>query len=541
MPSMYAESLRAFLKPIIPFLDDPDVNEVLVNGPTDIWVEKNGRISRTSAQFSEEGLMAAARNIAQFVGRVLNDERPRLDARLPDGSRIHIVLAPIARKGTTLAIRKFSSESMSMDRLQGLGSVSKPLARLLEAVTTLKQNTIVAGGTGSGKTSLLNVLTAFIPDDERLVTIEDSAELQPQQRNVISFESRPPDKNGKGEVTLGELLNSALRVRPDRIIVGEVRGGECFYLLQAMNTGHSGSLATTHANTPLDALRRLESLCLMSGIELPLVAIRAQVASAVNLVVVCERFPDGTRKLITVSEVLPLNERGDYRVQDLFVYTQTDRDPTTGQVIGYHAPTGVLPMFFERLKAQGLGDLDESFFDPATYRLPQPGVFVADLGERTRWAPSIRARLAGEPVETFEPPRATPKAAVAAPASIPPPKPAPPPPAPVVSKEVLTQDTPPDGAMMPELEPVAPPRPPPPAVKAQPHAPPPPVRPIAPAAPSAPTAPAVREAPSIQVSEELLQEASRANSESTQVRPNPLTPARPAVDDDRTDPQIRTR
>jgi pilus assembly protein CpaF len=447
---MYSDSVRAFLKPITPFLDDPSVLEVVVNGPREVWVERGGRIVRTDAQFSEEGLLAACRNIAQFVGRVLNEERPRLDARLPDGSRIHIILEPMARKGAILAIRKFMRESMPLRRLVDLSTLSPALARLLDAAIQLHLNIIVAGGTGSGKTSLLNVLSGCISNDERVVTIEDSAELQLQQSNVISLESRPPDKFGKGEVTLADLLNSALRLRPDRIIVGEARGGECFSLIQAMNTGHTGSMATTHANTPVDTLRRLETLCLMSGIELPLMATRGQVASAVNLVICLARYPDGTRKLTHVSEVLPLDDRGEYRVQDLFVYQQTGRDPKTQAVVGHFVPTGVVPTFFARLGPAGI-DLPETFFDPAAHALESPTIFSADLGPKTRWVPSYRARMAGQPAP--EVPRWVEAPPKPKPATVPPHRPPPPKPPPSkrdeptiqVSEELLNDDSTPVG------------------------------------------------------------------------------------------------
>jgi pilus assembly protein CpaF len=305
--SMYSESLRAFLKPVLIYLDDPSVTEIMINGPTDIWIERKGKVFKTDAFFSEEGLLGAARNMAQFVGRILSDERPRLDARLPDGSRIHVVIPPIARKGTTIAIRKFFKDKLTIDALIKYKSMTAQMARLIDAGIHTKLNMLVSGGTGSGKTTLLNIVSSLIPDDERILTIEDSAELQLNQSHLVPFESRPPDKFGKGGVDMGDLLTSALRLRPDRIVVGEVRGGEAFYLVQAMNTGHGGSLATCHANTPTDTLRRIESLCLMSGIELPMVAIRAQVASAINFVVCCERLHDGSRKTIALSDVLPLN------------------------------------------------------------------------------------------------------------------------------------------------------------------------------------------------------------------------------------------
>lgn len=394
--SMYSDSVRAFLKPILPYLDDPDVSEIMINGAEEIWIEKRGLLSRTDAQFSDEGLLAAARNIGQYVGRVLSQERPQLDARLPDGSRIHIVLSPVARNGPVISIRKFFKDKLDMDRLISFGSATAPMARLIEALVQLKLSTIIAGGSGSGKTTLLNVVTRFIPLDERIVTIEDSAELQLEQPHIVPFESRPPDKFGKGEVTLGDLLNSALRLRPDRVLVGEVRGGEAFYLLQAMNTGVDGSMCTTHASTPVDTLRRLETLSLMGSSDLPMVAVRAQVTSALNIIVCCARLADGSRKVTHVSEVLPLTESGEYRTQDLFVYTITGKDED-GRILGYHAPTGILPTFMKRLETQGFSDLDEAFFDPATYGVRAPSSSHGSSAYEVRWAPSLRHRAEGLP------------------------------------------------------------------------------------------------------------------------------------------------
>ena len=373
--SLFSESLRAFLKPVVPFLDDPEVSEILINGPKEIWVERRGKLHKTEVAFTEEGLLAAARNMAQYVGRPLSEERPRLDARLPDGSRIHVVLAPVARRGTTISIRKFFPEKLTAAKLVKLGWMTPRLARLLEAAVGLRLNIVVSGGTGSGKTSLLNVLSQFIAADERILTIEDSAELQLTQPHIVGFESRPADRLGKGQVDIGDLLHSALRLRPDRIIVGEVRGGECFHLLQALNTGHGGTLTSAHANTPADTLRRLESLCLLSGVELPLIAVRAQVASAVHLIVCCERFADGSRKVTHVTEVLPLDERGEYRVQELVSYQQTSRD-ADGRVRGQFISHGVKPAFFARLAGSGFGDVDETYFakgvDLPVEELPEP-------------------------------------------------------------------------------------------------------------------------------------------------------------------------
>jgi pilus assembly protein CpaF len=393
--TMYTESLRAFLKPVLAYLDDEGVSEILINGPEDIWIEKKGLLTKTEAKFSEEGLLGAARNMAQFVGRVLSDERPRLDARLPDGSRIHVVLPPIARAGTTISIRKFFKDKLTVDALLKFKTITPPMGRLIEAGIMTKQNMVVAGGTGSGKTTLLNIISSIIPNEERILTIEDSAELQLNQEHLVPFESRPPDKFGKGGVDMGDLLHSALRLRPDRIVVGEVRGGECFHLMQAMNTGHGGSLATTHANTPTDTLRRLESLCLMSGVDMPMVAVRAQVASAINLVICCERLQDGSRKVTAISEVLPLNDKGDYRTQDIFVYTPVGKD-ADGRIFGYHAPTGIIPRFAGKARAYGFQDLTETFFDPATYNLPPPPLFTVGSDYQVRWAPSLKHREQGQ-------------------------------------------------------------------------------------------------------------------------------------------------
>ncbi len=402
MASMYTESLRAFLKPVLSFLDDDSVSEILINGPEDVWIERKGRLTKTEARFSEEGLLGAARNMAQFVGRQLSDERPRLDARLPDGSRIHVVLAPIARQGTTISIRKFFKDKLTVDSLMKFKSLTAEMARVIDAAIQTKLNMVVSGGTGSGKTTLLNVLSSLIPNEERILTIEDSAELQLNQEHLVAFESRPADKFGKGEVNMGDLLHSALRLRPDRIVVGEVRGGEAFHLMQAMNTGHGGSLCTVHANTPTDTLRRLEALCLMSGIELPMVAVRAQVASAINLVVCCERLLDGARKVSAVSEVLPLNDKGEYRTQDLFVFTPLCKG-ADGQLIGYHAPTGIVPHFVGKARAHGFADLTDAFFDPATYGLPPPPQYHVGVDVTVKWAASLKHREEGLPdPEAFE-------------------------------------------------------------------------------------------------------------------------------------------
>ncbi len=533
---MYTESLRAFLKPVLSYLDDEAVSEILINGPEDIWIERKGRLFKTDARFSEEGLIGAARNVAQFVGRPLSEERPRLDARLPDGSRIHVVIPPIARQGTTISIRKFFKDRMAMKNLIELGTLSQEMSRLIEAAINIKLNIMVSGGTGSGKTTLLNVISELIPEEERILTIEDSAELQLEKKHLVCFESRPPDKYGKGGVDMGDLLQSALRLRPDRIIVGEVRGGECFHLMQALNTGHGGSLSTCHANTPMDTLRRLESLYLMSTVEMPLVAVRAQVASAIHLILCCERLYDGSRKITHVSEVLPLNERGEYRTQDLWVFTPVGRDPE-GNIYGYYGPTGIIPSWVGRARAYGYPEMDEHYFDPFTYDLPPPPIFNVGEEYSVRWAPSLKHREKGQPDPddfkaqwtAFErklrdETRATAAAhASAAPAPAPTPAPAP-------------------AAAKPKLAAAhaAPPRSPPPPARKPPDddkTPPPtrmPQRSVAESAPHTdPTAVAARPStgeaePLVEISEDLLQEASRLDITQPPRRYPPPPPQRSA-------------
>jgi pilus assembly protein CpaF len=377
--SMFSESLRVFLQPVVPFLDDPNVTEIMINGPDDIWVEQAGRLYRTNVRFREDGLLAAARNMAQFVGRTLTEEQPRLDARLPDGARIHVILPPMARCGTVISIRKFHPGGLTVDELISYGSITPEAARFLEVVVLTKKNTMVAGGTGSGKTTLLNVLSHCIPNDERILTIEDSAELQLTQEHLVPLECRPADRHGRGAVTIRDLLHSALRLRPDRIIIGEVRGGECFDLLQAMNTGHGGMLSTCHANSPLETLSRLESLALLADVGLPLRAVRAQVSAAVDVVVCANRLRDGTRKVTAISEVMPLTNSGDYRTRDLFIFTQTGIDPT-GMVQGYLSPTGLIPSFQHKLVTDGYTDMYDAFFQPESYGYPAPEHFIGGGG-----------------------------------------------------------------------------------------------------------------------------------------------------------------
>ncbi len=353
MSSQFSATVRQFLTPVLSFLDDPDVSEIMINAPDEIWVERGGKVERIDAKFdSKDALMSAVNNIGQFANRRISDENPRMDARLPDGSRIHVILPPCARKGICISIRKFSKDPLTVEMLLKFGSLTEDAVDFIRACTLLKKNIMVSGGTGTGKTSLLNVLSSLIPNDERIIVIEDSAELQLQQDHLLLLETRVPDRQGKGEITIRDLLHSTLRLRPDRIVIGEIRGGEALDLLQAMNTGHGGTMGTIHANDPFGAMNRLETLTLFSGIELPLKAIRSQVASAIQLVIQASRFHDGSRKVSHISEVLPLGEDGNYRVSDIFLFKQTGTGDG-GRVLGSLEPTGAVPTFLEELKESG--------------------------------------------------------------------------------------------------------------------------------------------------------------------------------------------
>lgn len=309
--------LVLFLAPVKEYLADDQVSEILINGPSQIYIERNGKLEETPARFANEAqLKAAAVNIAKSVDRQLDEMHPDLDARLPDGSRVHATIPPISRCGTILSIRKFKKEMLTIDRLEQFGSIPHEGVLLLNAIVKLRKNTIVSGGTSSGKTSVLNALSGLIPENDRILVLEDASELQLQQKHCVYFETRKPDKNGQGEFSIRDLVIASLRLRPDRLVIGEIRGGEALDLLQAMNTGHSGSMSTIHANNPLDALSRMETCAILSGANLPLTAIRMQVASAINCVVHTMRLPDGSRKIVEIAEVLPL-ENGEYRLRSL--------------------------------------------------------------------------------------------------------------------------------------------------------------------------------------------------------------------------------
>lgn len=342
--TMQASFLVLFLEPVRPYLEDDSVSEVLINGSQSVYIERKGKLEKVGAAFpSEPALKAAATNIAKSVGRILNEEYPRLDARLPDGSRVHAVIPPLSACGTVIAIRKFSKDMLTVDKLLQYGSCSEPMMHLIETMVKLHKNIIVSGATSSGKTSILNLLSGFINPNERILLIEDASELQLRQPHVVPFETRKPDKDGKGEVTIRDLIHSALRLRPDRLVIGEIRGAEALDLLQAMNTGHSGSMSTIHANSPLDAMYRLETCSLFAGFDIPISALRSQISSAVQGVVHTARLSDGSRKIVSVAEVLPL-QNGEYRVQEL-MHWRTTSVGADGKISGVFEKTDAVPTF----------------------------------------------------------------------------------------------------------------------------------------------------------------------------------------------------
>ena len=324
----FKESLRVFLEPIGALMADPDVGEIMINGPSNIWVERKGRIEKTDAAFKNRiALEAALTNIAQFVGRPFGPDRPILEAHLPDGSRVEAVLDPVAEGGPIAAIRRFSHTPLTLDMLIRSGSLTQEAAKYLAACVTHKKNIVISGGTGTGKTSLLNALSSLIRDDERIVVIEDTREVQLQKPHAVYLETRAPDERGRGRITIRDLLRATLRLRPDRIVVGEVRGAEALDLLQAMTSGHGGSLTTAHANTPLDALRRLETMAMMDDSQFPLSALRAQTASAVHLIIQIERTASGRRRVSEIARVGALSANGEYTAHPVFRAGPSDEEP----------------------------------------------------------------------------------------------------------------------------------------------------------------------------------------------------------------------
>jgi pilus assembly protein CpaF len=348
--------------PIQYLLDDADVTEVMVNRANQIYIERKGKLLDTKAKFeNDDHIMRVIERIVAPLGRRVDTDSPMVDARLPDGSRVNAVIPPVAIDGPLLTIRKFSKSKYTIEQLIEFDSLTRTMADFLRACVMGRLNTVISGGTGSGKTTLLNVLSSFIPETERVVTIEDSAELRLHQDHVVRMEARPPDIDGHGQVTIRDMVRNCLRMRPDRIIVGECRGGEALDMLQAMNTGHDGSLTTLHANSPRDALSRLETMVLMAGMELPLKVIRQQIASAVDLVVHQSRLKNGPRKITAISEVAGME--GDTIVMtDIFKFEQTGVSPE-GEIIGQFKPTGIRPMFSPRLEAVGYR-LSAELFNP---------------------------------------------------------------------------------------------------------------------------------------------------------------------------------
>jgi pilus assembly protein CpaF len=342
------------LGPLRPLIDDDSLTEIMVNGPEMVYVERKGKILLTDIRFdSEEHLLRVIDTIVSSVGRRIDQRSPLCDARLLDGSRVNAAIAPVALDGPILTIRKFSKDPYQVNDLIGFGTLTVESAAFVQACVLARANIVVSGGTGTGKTTLLNVCSSFIPIDERIVTIEDAAELQLHQEHVCRMESRPSDVNGDGRITIRDLVANSLRMRPDRIVVGECRGGEALDMLQAMNTGHDGSLTTIHANSPRESLSRLETLVLMSGMDLPLKAIRQQISGAINLVIQLSRLKDGSRKVTSISEVIGM-EGDTVTMQEIFKFESKGADPATGKIIGEFNPTGIRPKIIDRLFDMGV-------------------------------------------------------------------------------------------------------------------------------------------------------------------------------------------
>jgi len=339
--------------PLETLLNDPEISEIMVNGPRNIYVERKGKLTKSDVIFNnDEHVMRVIDRIISPLGRRCDESSPMVDARLPDGSRVNAVIRPISLVGPCLSIRKFKKEGITVEDMIRFGTLSREMAEFLSACVRGRLNIVVSGGTGSGKTTTLNALSSFIPEDERIITVENAAELQLRQDHVVTLESRPPNVEGKGEISIRDLVINCLRMRPERIVVGECRGGEALEMLQAMNTGHDGSMTTLHANTPRDAIARIETMVLMAGMDLPVRAIREQIASAINVIVQQARLKDGSRKIVNITEVQGME--GDVVVlQDVFVFEQTGLDER-GKIIGQLRPTGIRPKFVELFEAQNI-------------------------------------------------------------------------------------------------------------------------------------------------------------------------------------------
>ena len=357
---VFDEALR--LGPLEDLLDDPTVSEIMVNGPHQVYVERGGRLQLTDLQFADDASVSAIiERIVAPLGRRIDESQPYVDARLQDGSRVNAIIPPLSLSGPSITIRKFSKKTLTVEDFIRFGTWNANAAAFMEVCVRLRKNIVVAGGTGSGKTTLLNLLSSFIPETERIVTVEDAAELKLVQPHVVRLEARPPNVEGKGAVTIRDLVKNCLRMRPDRIIVGECRSGEALDMLQAMNTGHDGSLTTVHANSPRDVVSRLETMVLMSGMELPSRAIREQIASAVDIIIHESRLADGSRKVTAITEVTGM-EGQNIVMQDLFAFRQSGVDEN-GRITGEFRPTGAMPTFFDTLKSRGI-NLDPGMFQP---------------------------------------------------------------------------------------------------------------------------------------------------------------------------------
>ncbi len=339
--------------PLEELLAQDEVSEIMVNGPRQIYVERKGKLIKTDVTFNnDEHVLRIIDRIVAPLGRRVDESSPMVDARLPDGSRVNAVIRPLALNGPVLTIRKFRKEALTIADLVRFGSITSEMADFLDACVKARLNIVVSGGTGSGKTTTLNILSSFIPDDERIITVENAAELQLRQDHVVTLESRPPNVEGRGEVSIRDLVINCLRMRPERIVVGECRGGETLDMLQAMNTGHDGSMTTLHANSPRDAISRIETMCLMAGMDLPVRAIREQIASAIEVLVQQSRLKDGSRKITSITEVQGME--GDVVVmQDVFIFEQTGVDER-GKIVGTLRPTGVRPKFVEKFESMNI-------------------------------------------------------------------------------------------------------------------------------------------------------------------------------------------
>lgn len=352
---VYTETILGFLAPVRAYLEDSGVSEIMINGASQVHIERNGRLERTSARFDDaEAILCALRNVAQFAGKRFDEFHPILEARLPDGSRLEAVIPPIVPEGPCIAIRRFSKESLDWRHLVRSGSLSDVAAEALSVLVGARLNMVIAGGTGSGKTSLLNVLTGFAGEDERIIVIEDSKEVQVQRAHVVSMEARPADEHGRGAVSIRDLFRATLRMRPDRIIIGEIRGAEALDIVQAMVSGHGGCMGTLHATYPRDTLTRLETMAMMSDVNMPLTALRMQIASGVSVVVQVARLADGQRAVTHITEVLGFDlDANRYLLRDLFVREYRGRAPDGG-VLSELLPTGALPSFLPQLRERGL-------------------------------------------------------------------------------------------------------------------------------------------------------------------------------------------